>query len=324
MEPCGRRVLSLFEPGRDRPVIAAHRGDSFHAPENTLEAAWLGHESGADLWELDVRLTRDGAAVVMHDESLARTTDVAVRFRGDARGRAGFRVSDFDLAEIRTLDAGSWFVAEGGGHRSARSFGTSERLDAARAAHYASGCVRVPSLEEALLFTRELDWLVNVELKTCVRGGQNLVETVLDALQSTGTADRALISSFDHSEVAAALIPGRSHAAGILTESRLYRVAEYAADLIGADTVHVSIDVLGLESTVMGSRDVFKLPRNDIVSALKGRGIPLLVFTVNDRGAGSVSDRLAAIGVDGLFTDDPAGLVEFFRTRRRAGQGDPR
>ena len=151
---------------RDRPLIIAHRGDSFHAPENTLEAARLGWEAGADAWELDVQLTRDGVPVVIHDESLLRTTDVAARFAGDPRGRDGFRVSDFDFDEVRSLDAGSWFVADDGGPRSARDFGTLDRLDPADIDHFRSGSVLIPTLEEALIFTKEQDWLVNVEIKS--------------------------------------------------------------------------------------------------------------------------------------------------------------
>jgi len=63
----------LIEPGRR--LIIAHRGASAEAPENTLEAFRLGLEQGADALELDVRLTRDGEAVVIHDPTLDRTTD---------------------------------------------------------------------------------------------------------------------------------------------------------------------------------------------------------------------------------------------------------
>src|SRR5262249_33759263 len=99
----GNRFLTLLLSERDYPVIIAHRGDSFHAPENTIEAARLGWRSGAAAWELDVQLTRDGVPVVLHDESLARTTDVATKFAGDPRGGDGFHVSDFDFSEVRTL-----------------------------------------------------------------------------------------------------------------------------------------------------------------------------------------------------------------------------
>src|SRR3954452_7141634 len=113
-EPAGdivtNRFLDLLTSDRGRPVIVAHRGASALAPENTLEAARLGWEAGADAWEFDVQMTRDGVPVIIHDESLLRTTDVAARFAGDPRGRDGFCVSDFDFDEIRILDAGSWFV----------------------------------------------------------------------------------------------------------------------------------------------------------------------------------------------------------------------
>ena len=90
-------------------------------------------------WELDVRLTRDGDSIVIHDESLTRTTDVAARFANDPRGRDGFRVSDFDYDEIRSLDAGSWFVASLGVPRSARAFGTLDRLEPDWIDHCRSG-----------------------------------------------------------------------------------------------------------------------------------------------------------------------------------------
>jgi len=119
-----RAVLADADPKRTRPLVIAHRGDSSRAPENTLDAARLGWDAGAEAWELDVQLSRDGVPVVIHDESLLRTTDVAGRFAGDVREPAGFLVSDFDLAEIRSLDAGSWFLEPGRGSRTADRFGT--------------------------------------------------------------------------------------------------------------------------------------------------------------------------------------------------------
>ena len=62
-------------------------------------------------------------------------------------------VIDFD--EVRTLDAGSWFVAEDGGPQSARDFDSRNRLDSSQVRHFESGQVIIPTLSEALLFTRE-------------------------------------------------------------------------------------------------------------------------------------------------------------------------
>ena len=306
------RFLALLCSQREHPVIVAHRGDSFRAPENTLEAARLGWESGANAWELDVQLSRDGVPVVIHDESLLRTTDVARKFARDDRGRDGFRVSDFDFDEVRTLDAGSWFVAEDGGPRSARDFDSRNRLDSSQVRHFESGQVIIPTLSEALLFTRESDWLVNVEIKSFPERPRELVEPVLRVIAETQTASRVLISSFDHRDVAAANVPGREYALGILAMTPLCQVARYAREIVGADTAHLSADVVGSE-TVMYRRD--RAPRSlegDLVADLKRNGVPTLVYTVNDHGAGSLAEHLEWIGVAGFFTDDPLGMKASF------------
>lgn len=85
------------------PLVVAHRGARGHAPENTLTAAALGYAVQADLWELDANYTKDGKLVVMHDDTLVRTTDVETAFPG----RPSYRVCDFTLDEIKSLDAGS-------------------------------------------------------------------------------------------------------------------------------------------------------------------------------------------------------------------------
>jgi glycerophosphoryl diester phosphodiesterase len=301
-----------LKPSRCRPLIIAHRGDSFHAPENTLEAARLGLEAGADAWEFDVQMTRDGVPVILHDESLLRTSDVAARFAGDPRGRDGFRVSDFDFDDLKALDAGSWFVAENGGPRSARDFGTFDRLGPDEIGRFRSGSVRIPTLEEALIFTREQDWLANIEIKSFPDHPPRLVERALEIIEATSTADRVLISSFDHDDVVAARGPGRRHALGILLATPIHRLPDYAADLVGADTVHVSTEVLGSESVAYRRISESRSLRRDIVAALEERGIPALVYTVNHRAGGALARHLAEIGVAGVFTDDPSGLKMAF------------
>ncbi|MEU0411691.1 glycerophosphodiester phosphodiesterase family protein [Streptomyces griseorubiginosus] len=95
------------------PAIIAHRGASARAPENTLAAVDKAAALGAVWVENDVQRTRDGALVVLHDDSLRRTTDVEEVFPG----RAPWKVKDFTAAEIRRLDAGSWFGASYAGAR---------------------------------------------------------------------------------------------------------------------------------------------------------------------------------------------------------------
>src|SRR5687767_4232507 len=102
------------------PLIIAHRGDSAHRPENTFAAFARALELGAELVEMDVQITKDGAVVVMHDPTVDRTTD--------GRGR----LRDMTLREVRKLSAGY-----------------PVRFGAAHAGE------RVPTVAEALSFLRE-------------------------------------------------------------------------------------------------------------------------------------------------------------------------
>ncbi|MFF0769495.1 glycerophosphodiester phosphodiesterase [Nonomuraea wenchangensis] len=86
------------------PIDVAHRGASAYAPENTIAAFHLADDLGADLFELDVQETKDHELVLMHDTTLARTTDVEDVYPD----LSPWRVGDLTLAQIRRLDAGSW------------------------------------------------------------------------------------------------------------------------------------------------------------------------------------------------------------------------
>lgn len=93
--------------GIPAPAVIAHRGASHDAPESTMPAYLLARELGADYLELDLQRTRDGVLVAVHDDTLARTSDVAERYPE----RRDSPVSAFTLAELKSLDAGSWFNA---------------------------------------------------------------------------------------------------------------------------------------------------------------------------------------------------------------------
>ncbi len=82
-----------------QPVIFAHRGASAHAPENTMAAFYLALEQGAPAIEFDVKLSADGEVVLLHDQTVNRTTN------------ATGNVSHLPLADLRELDAGAWFGA---------------------------------------------------------------------------------------------------------------------------------------------------------------------------------------------------------------------
>ena len=95
------------------PKVLAHRGASAEAPENTLASVRRAIARDADLVEVDVQRTRDGELVVLHDTTLARTTDVRRVFPR----RAPWLVGDFTAKEISQLDAGSWYCEQYAGER---------------------------------------------------------------------------------------------------------------------------------------------------------------------------------------------------------------
>lgn len=100
-----RRKFPFFSPSSHSVQIIAHRGMKQLAPENTKPAIEKAIEFGIEWVELDIRLTKDGHHVILHDSSLDRVTD--------GKGL----VEEHTLAEILALDAGSWFSPEYAGER---------------------------------------------------------------------------------------------------------------------------------------------------------------------------------------------------------------
>jgi glycerophosphoryl diester phosphodiesterase len=125
------------DPPRGKiPWLVAHRGASAYAPENTVPAFRLAAEQGATFVEFDLQLTKDRQIVCLHDNSLERTTDVEEvfpdRFRradGGEQTPRRWMLEDFTLAEVKRLDAGTWFDPKFRGTR-VPTFG--ETIDALR------------------------------------------------------------------------------------------------------------------------------------------------------------------------------------------------
>lgn len=141
------------------PAVIGHRGASRAAPENTLAAFALAARLGADAVELDVKLTRDGAPIIMHDETVDRTTN--------GHGK----VCDLTLADFKRLDAGGW-----------------------KGRQFAGECV--PTLAEVFEALDRRLW-INVELTNYYAGRDTLVPVVVALIQKMGMGRRVLLSSFD-------------------------------------------------------------------------------------------------------------------------------
>ncbi len=171
----------------------AHRGARSIAPENTLLAARKALEIGADLWELDVAMTADGEVVVLHDDTLERTSNV----RHVYPERGPWKVETFSLKELRALDFGSWY-------NESDPFGQIAAGNLSQEDLQGFNRLQIPLLEEALEFTRESRWRVNVEIKdlTAKPGDGEIVEKVARMIARMGMEKSVIVSSFNHSYLA--------------------------------------------------------------------------------------------------------------------------
>ncbi|MCL2056932.1 MAG: glycerophosphodiester phosphodiesterase [Oscillospiraceae bacterium] len=143
-----------------RTKIQAHRGASAYLPENTMEAFALAAEQKADGIELDVHLTKDGYAVVAHDERLERVSD-----------GTGL-INAYTLEELRRLNFGKLFPD-------------------------LPPC-RIPTLAEVYTFVRETGMMVNVELKTTMFFYPGLAQKLVELAREYSMEDRVIYSSFNH------------------------------------------------------------------------------------------------------------------------------
>jgi glycerophosphoryl diester phosphodiesterase len=159
--------VSLYSDNKDNFVIIGHRGASAYYPENTMSAFRAAYEMGAEMIELDILLSKDGVPVVIHDESLERTTNGAGK------------VMEYTYKELSKLDAGSWFGDEHTGER-------------------------IPSLEEVLQFAKG-KVAVNIEIKTEVVSNdlrEGIEEKAYEIVKKYDMQEYVLFSSFDYRAIA--------------------------------------------------------------------------------------------------------------------------
>jgi glycerophosphoryl diester phosphodiesterase len=163
--------VQLLRSATGRVTVSAHRGASGYAPENTLAAFRLASELGADMVEFDVHLTADDRLVVLHDDTLERTTN-----------GSGY-VRDRTWDDIAGLDAGAWYAPEFTGQR-------------------------VPLLDEALAWASDAGMPLSIELKRPNEALNrepypDLAARVIERVHACRLADRVLLFSDDHALVKA-------------------------------------------------------------------------------------------------------------------------
>jgi glycerophosphoryl diester phosphodiesterase len=185
-------------------LVIAHRGASGHAPENTLAAFRKAVAQGASFIETDLQLSRDARFVAIHDATLNRTTN----------GQGA--VHDLALAELRRLDAGSWFGSEFAGER-------------------------IPTLEEILEFSKKHDVVFYLELKPSGSwGGEH---ALIGALRESGEIPRTVVISFDTAILEGLRKIEPTLMTGVLHEGQIEKPIERALE-IGARQLAVRANLV--------------------------------------------------------------------------------
>lgn len=181
--------------------IIAHRGVSEKYPENTRIA--FEEAAKLNIWgvEFDVHVTKDQELVVIHDESLNRTSN----------GK-GF-VKDFTLAELKHLDIGSWFAPQFAGQQ-------------------------ILTLREVLTIFRPTSLQINIELKTDIFEYEGIEQLVADEIQALQLENRVWISSFNHETIARFKKVNPNVKTALLFSSLITDLEEYVR-ISNCDAIHI-------------------------------------------------------------------------------------
>jgi glycerophosphoryl diester phosphodiesterase len=249
------------------------------APENTLPSFQAAIAEGAAGVELDIRQTADGALVCLHDAGLGRTTN----------GRGPVR--EHTLAEIRRLDAGAWFISNGG-------------------APYRGLHVRVPTLTE-VLDALPRGALVDVEVKfrgVGEDGPMRVAELLAEVLEQRPDRDRIVVSSFSRRLVAAAAPLLGGVRVGLVTSAlvplgRAVRTAEACGSAVLAAQAAAYFGPMARAASVRA----------------RAAGLLLVAWTVDEP---ETARRLADLGVEVVVADRPGVLAAGLRAGTATGFTD--
>lgn len=197
--------------------VYAHRGYSGKYPENTMLAFKKASETGCYGIELDVQLTKDGEVVIIHDETIDRTTD------------GTGKVKDYTLEELQKFNADTLW---GGIH----------------------GFQPIPTFDEYCAWVKDQDLVTNIEIKSGVYYYEELEEKTLAIVKKYGLEKKTIFSSFNHSSVALLKKLAPEILCGALVEHEGLGNAGYYCGKHGFECYHPGFKGL-TEETVKGCKE---------------------------------------------------------------------
>jgi glycerophosphoryl diester phosphodiesterase len=265
----------------DRPLVYAHRGGAALRPENTIEAFDHGLSLGADGLEFDVHLSKDGVAVIHHDDTLERTTD--------ARGP----IAAFTADELTRVDAGYWFRSPA----SSPDGGIGQRQAPPQYPFRGRG-ISVPTLRQVLQRYRQARLII--ELKA---NDPELATRVLDEVRAADAGGRVALGSFGWRVLRAArAIDPRIPTGAAREETRWALYRSWVGWPLGKTGYReFQVPERSGSTTIVTPRFVAYAHR---------AGLAVKVWTVNDPGD---MRRLLDWGADALISDRPDLAVDVVR-----------
>lgn len=246
---------------RTQPLVIAHRGYSGKAPENTLPAFKLAKEANADMVELDYYHSKDGVPVVFHDTTLDRTTDAVAKWGGSK-----INLADRTAAELKTLDAGTWFDAKFAG-------------------------TMMPTLVESLDVIQADGGVTLIERKkgdaaTCVKLLQERMEVNKVIVQAFDWKYLADFHKLEPKQVLGALGPPSTRDGKKLTDEEKVLTPQYVDEAKKAGAL-----VVGWNNKVT----------KEAVTYAHAQGLKVWIYTVN---TAEEANKMLDLGVDGIITNE--------------------
>jgi glycerophosphoryl diester phosphodiesterase len=243
-----------------RIQVVGHRGASGYAPETTLEAYRLAIEMGVDFVETDVHRLRDGTIVAIHDADLKRTTN----------GKGW--VENLTLAELKALDAGSWF---------------NNAYPEKASPEYAG--LQIPTLQEVIDLVKKSSAGLFIEIKDPERYPPDLESSLLSLVRCNHMEKRTRFLSFS----AQSLRKIRELDASIPVMILISKPEENPVKA----ALEIAADELGL---------LYKYATPAIVDEARNQGLRISVWTVDRQ---EDMQRMIELGVDSITTNYPDKLI---------------
>lgn len=267
-----RPERAFYRPDDPDVLVIAHRGGKGLAPEGTMAAFDNAASLEVDVFEYDTHMTSDGHLVVIHDDTVDRTTN------------GSGKVNEMSLEDVQLLDAGYNFVDDAGEY-SFRDKG-----------------VYIPTVEEMFQKYPNMRHLIELKDTNAPELYDDVIEELWRLIQEYNMEDNVMVGSFTHSinerfeEVSWGEIP-----IGAGEDAVRDFATKHVAYLNGLASSSVDSLQLPTES------DGYDLTTNNLIQSAKARGMSVYYWTINDK---EIMRELVEKNVDGIMTDYPNLLIE--------------